>query len=53
MMDRKDTSSKPHAAKTKSIEMRPKIMGRANKAEWKPGDSKDVRGEMDWKEKKR
>jgi hypothetical protein len=46
-------SDKPKAAKTKSIEMRPKIMGRANKAENKPGDSRDVMGKMDWNSKKR
>jgi hypothetical protein len=53
MMDRKDKSDKPHAAHTKSIKMRPDIAGRANKAEWKPGASKDVTGAMSWSTKKR
>lgn len=52
-MDRKDHSKKPHSARTKSIEMRPKIVGRANKSEWKPGASHDVKGEMGWHEKPR
>ena len=52
-MDRKDKADKPMAAKTKSIEMRPKIAGRANKPEWKPGMSHDIKGEMSWHEKKR
>ena len=53
MMDRKDHEKKPHSAHTKSIKMRPDIAGRPNKAEWKPGEARDVKGEMGWHEKKR